>query len=217
MDGALATIVGVAADVKQERLIDGPQAEFYRPYAQHPWDNMTFAVKAPSADRTALVRELRAAVHEVDPTLAIYSVQSMDHVLAQATASQRLYGLLLSVFACAALALAIAGVYGVVAFYVSRRTQEIGMRVALGAEPATIVRMVVWQGTVLAVAGMVLGLGGAVIAARALAHVSYGVRAGEPLMYVGSAAILTLTAVFATWMPARRASRVDPMVALRAE
>ncbi|HEX5438956.1 MAG TPA: ABC transporter permease [Gemmatimonadaceae bacterium] len=217
MDGALATIVGVAADIKQERLIDGPQAEFYRPYAQHPWDNMTFAVKAPSVDGTALVRELRAVVHEVDPSLAIYSVHSMDHILARATASQRLYGLLLSVFACVALALAIAGVYGVVAFYVSRRTPEIGMRVALGAEPEAIVRMVVWQGTVLAAAGMVLGLGGAVLAARALSHVLYGVSAGEPLLYAGSAVMLMLTAILATWVPARRASRVDPMVALRAE
>jgi predicted permease len=217
MDGAPAIIVGVAADIKQERLIDAPQAEFYRPYAQDPWEDMSFAVKAPGVDRATLVKELRTAMHEADPALATYSVQSMDDVLARATGAQRLYGLLLAAFACVALALAIAGVYGVVAFSVSRRTQEIGMRVALGAEPAAIVRMVVRQGTVLAAAGMMLGLAGAMLAARALAHVLYGVRADDPLLYAGSAVILLVTAMLATWVPARRASRVDPMVALRAE
>jgi putative ABC transport system permease protein len=214
------SVVGVVPDVKQVRLYDAPEPQFYRPHAQDPWPDLTFAVRVRGGAPTAAARlapEIRRTVREVDPSVPVYTVRTMAAIVRNSIAAQRLYGALFAGFAAVALLLATAGIYGVTAYYVSRRTPEIGIRMALGAERRRIVRLVMSQGAVTVGLGLALGLVGALVAARALARVLYGVRPDAPLLYAGIAALLGLTALAALYVPARRAAAVDPMVALRAE
>jgi predicted permease len=218
------TVVGIVRDVKQTRLYDAPEPQFYRPHAQQPWEALTVAVRvAPhldvvtSAERTRLLADIRRAVQAVDPRLPRPNLTAMPDILAGSLAAQRLYGTLFATFAGAALLLATAGLYGVMAYYVARRTSEIGVRMALGADRARVVRLVMRQGAAVVGLGLLLGTLGAAGVARTLAATLHGVRAGEPLVYLGAVVVLAVAAAGALYAPARRASGVEPSRALRAE
>jgi len=175
---------------------------------------MWFAIRAQS-EAASLAPALRAAVASVDPTLPAYSFTSMTDVMSGAIAAQRLYGRLFAMFALVAFALAAAGIYGVTAFYVSRRTGEIGIRMALGADKQRVLRLVLKQSVSVAAVGLLLGLGASVLAARALSHVLFGVTAAEPFTYIGAATLLGVTVLAASYAPARRATAINPTTALR--
>ena len=211
------TIIGIARDIKQTSLVDAPEPQFYRPHAQEPWDDMWFTIRAQSGEAAALAPALRAAVASIDPTLPAYSFTSMTDVMSGAIAAQRLYGRLFAMFAFVAFALAAAGIYGVTAFYVSRRTGEIGIRMALGADRQRVLRLVLGQAVSVAAMGLLLGLGGSVLAARSLSHVLFGVTAAEPLTFIGAAALLGVTVLAASYAPARRATAINPITALRSD
>lgn len=215
--GGMAMIVGVVGDIKQARIQDGPEPQFYTPHAQDPWEGMTLTVRVSGDNPERVMPDIRRAMRDIDPTMPVYSVQTLEKMLADVIDSHRVFGLLFAGFALVAIVLATAGVYATMSFFVSQRTRELGLRVALGAESSRVIRHVMRQGAMMAVAGGVVGVIGGGAAARALAHSLYGVSASDPLLYVVGAATLVLAAVAATYGPARRASGVDPMIALRSE
>jgi putative ABC transport system permease protein len=163
--------------------------------------------------RSALASEVRGA----DPDLPTFGVRTMQEMVATATASRRFSTQLLVAFAVLALALAAVGIYGVMAFVVGQRTREIGIRIALGAHPGGVVRLILRQAMVLAAAGVVSGAIAALLATRLLGGLLYGVRATDPATYVTIAILLSATAALAAWRPARKAATVDPIAALRAD
>ena len=156
-------------------------------------------------------------VKSLDPAQPIYNVKSMRDVLAESVSDRRLYLRLLAAFASIALLPAMAGIYGVISFAVTQRTREFGIRLALGSEGARIKRMVVWEGARLALVGLAIGIPGALVLTRLISSVLYGVGRGDPATYVAVAAILAVVSLLASYVPARRAVRVDPIIAMRAE
>jgi putative ABC transport system permease protein len=211
-----ATIVGIVQDVKQATIFGAPEPQFFRPYAQDPWTRATFAIRA-RRDLAQVIGEARRAVRAVDPTMPIFNAQTLQEVFDDSTLTTRSLSGLLVAFAVIALVLAAAGLYGVISFLVERRTREFGLRIALGAEPGRVAAMVVRQAFALAAVGAFVGLGGAALAAKWLAATLYGITPREPAVYATAAAILTAAALAASYGPARRASRADPMDALRGE
>jgi predicted permease len=209
-------IVGIVRDIKQTSLLEPLEPQFYRPYAEDPWTSMTLAVRT-TADPTNLVPAVRRLVRDVDPTIPPFNFVTMQRIVSDATASRRTFGTLLTAFALIALVLAAAGVYAVMSFFVAQRTRELGLRVALGADPSRLAGAVLRQGIAMALAGGAVGLVGAVIAGRALAHALYGMSAGEPRIYAIATLVLIGAAGAASYGPARRASTVDPMIALRTD
>jgi ABC-type antimicrobial peptide transport system permease subunit len=212
-------IVGVVGDVKQS-LEAGAKAEYYLPYAQYPhpvlagmYRNVSLVVKS-EADPRALVSATRASLHEIDPDQPLVKIRTMDEVIAASVAQPRLRTVLLTVFAAVAVGLAISGVYGVMAYTVLQRTQEIGVRVALGASRSDVVRMVVLQGARLALAGVVIGLAGAALAARALEGMLFEMQRLDPITYVAAASVLSAAALLASYVAARKAASVSPIVSL---
>jgi putative ABC transport system permease protein len=168
-------------------------------------------------DPAAVMGPVRMTVHEMDPRQVIYGVQTLDQVIAGSLAARRLSMILLSVFAGVALALSCVGIYGVISYLVSQRTREIGVRMALGAQSGDVMRVVLGQGTKMAVLGVAVGTAAALGLTRLLVNQLYGVTAHDPLTFFAVAILLTVFAVMACYLPARRAVRVDPMVALRHE
>jgi len=156
-------------------------------------------------------------IQSIDPLQPIFSIQSMEQVLSNAVSDRRLSLLLLGIFAAVALLLASVGIYGVMSYSVEQRTREIGIRMALGAERSSVLRLIVGQGARLAAGGIVVGIAGAFALSRVMAGLLYGVSATDPLTYLALAAILAAVALAACAVPARRAVLVDPVVALRAE
>ena len=213
----MSAVVGIVGDIKQARIVDAPEPQFYRPHAQDPWESMTYTVRVRGASPERIMPDVHRAMRELDATLPVYGAQTLEKMLADVVDSHRVFGVLFASFAVLALTLATAGVYAVMSFFVSQRTRELGLRVALGAEPSRVVRYVVRQGAVLAVAGGIVGVLVGIVAARALAHTLYGVSADETPIYFVAASVLVVAAILASYGPARRASAVDPMVALRAE
>jgi predicted permease len=220
LDTALVfTIVGVVGDTRGASLAQKPMPEFYLPYQQLVgWlpNEMTFAVRT-EVPPTSVVPAIRNAVRSVNPTQPIFSVETMDDVVSRSLSSSRLYMWLLGTFAVIALALATAGIYGVTSYLVTQRTREMGIRLALGAPPASLKAMVVRQEAVVAIIGTAAGLLGALAVTRLLASFLYGVSATDPFIYGSVAALLIAIAMLASYVPARRATRVDPTTALRAE
>jgi predicted permease len=215
--GGMATIVGVVGDVKQGRLIDSPEPQFYRAYAQDPWSDMDFTVRTKS-DAPLAAAELRRVARDIDPVaLPISRVSTLQRSIDDSIASKQTLGTLLAVLAVVALGLATIGVYAIMSFFVSQRTQELGLRVALGAEPSGLLAYIMRQALAVAVVGAAIGLAGGVIVARSLEHLLFGVRAAEPFVYVSAAVVLVAAAAAASYGPAKRAARADPMLALRAE
>ena len=211
-----ATIVGIVQDVKQATIFGAPEPQFFRPYAEDPWTRVAFAVRA-KGDVAPIAAAARRIVRSIDPTMPIFNVQTLEDVFDAATLTTRSLSRLLVAFAGIALLLAATGLYGLISFLVERRTRELGLRVALGAEPSRVARMVIVQACTLAAAGVVVGIGGAVLAAKWLSAALYGVTAREYPIYVAAVAVLGAASILASLGPARRASRADPMDALRAE
>jgi ABC-type antimicrobial peptide transport system permease subunit len=168
-------------------------------------------------DAEAIGSELRRAVQELAPQLPKFELQTMEQRQGDATARNRFHAVLLTTFALAALLLAAIGVYGVLSFAVTARTREMGIRIALGAERASVQRLVIGEGLVLVAMGVVIGLAGAFAGARVLRAFLFELTPGDPATYVAIVVLLGVTAVLASWLPGLRASRVDPVIALRAE
>jgi ABC-type antimicrobial peptide transport system permease subunit len=160
---------------------------------------------------------IRRANKEMSSQQTIYNDQTMESVISDSMAARRFAMILLGAFAALALGLASVGIYGVIAYVVGERTQEIGIRMALGARQKDVLRLVLWQGTRLALLGAAIGLGAALILTRLMTRLLYGVSATDPATFAGLAAVLIVVAVAACWIPARKAMRVDPVVALRYE
>jgi putative ABC transport system permease protein len=210
-----AEIIGVVRGVRQHPdSVSGATA--YVSQAQSPQPRMIVFVRA-SRDAASIGSEIRRAVHEVGPQLPVYDMQTMSERSAAATAQARFRAVLLTAFAITALALAAIGIYGVMSFAVAVRTREIGIRIALGAERARVQRLVIGEGIGLVCVGAIIGLAGALVATRLLRTFLFDLAPGDPVTYLGVVVALGAAAIVASWIPARRASRVDPVVALRAE
>jgi putative ABC transport system permease protein len=210
------TIVGVVGNVKYGGLDIATPPEVYLPHAQHPVDALTIAVRT-TGDPLAFVPQARAAFAGLDRELPMADIRTMYDIIGRSVAERRFVMLLLVAFAAVAVALAAIGVYGVLAYVVSQRTQEIGVRLAIGAAPTDVVRLFVREGAMLAMLGLVFGLIGAVAANRAMTSLLFGVRPNDPSTFAAVATALALVALGASYLPARRAARVDPMSALRTD
>ncbi len=222
LDQPWITIVGVTRDIRHNAVIEEPRAEMYIPHAQFPAQtrfaprSMT-VVSRTAGDPRAVVPDVRAAVRSLDPTLPITDVRTMDAIAANALAPQRFSALLLSLFAGLAMTLAAVGLYGVISFGVARRRAEIGIRVALGARPVNVIRLVMREGVALTAIGSTIGLACAWALSRVLESLVYEVSARDPVAFIVAPIVLVGTAVLATSIPARRATRVDPLESMRAE
>jgi putative ABC transport system permease protein len=211
------TVIGVVADVRQIGLADPPREELYSSYRAVSSNEMSMVVRTSDDDPERLAATVTGAIRGVDPEQPVFDVMSMDRVIENASAERRISMVLLLLFAAIALLLSGLGIYGVMAYTTSQRRHEIGIRLALGAGGAEVLRLVVGQGMRLVVVGLAAGLVGAWVVSRVLASQLYGISAQDPVTYVAVALLLGMVALAATWLPARRATRVDPMISLRSE
>ena len=210
------TVVGLAADSRNNGLDADPAPVMYIPY--HTFTLPFMSVIVRSAGGTAAVASaVRAEVRKLDPEMPIDSVRPLEEIVSESVAEPRFRTMLLGVFAVTALLLAAIGVYGLISYSVAQRTREIGIRVALGARPAQVIRPIVREGMTLAVIGVVLGLAGALAATRVVAAFLFGIEATDPLTFGAVAALLLVVALVASYVPSRRALKVDPLTALRSE
>jgi predicted permease len=212
----MSEIVGVVGDVKHNGLSAPLSYEAYAPFAQNPWAYLSIVVRT-KADPGAMVAAVRKEVRAIDAEQPVYAVRTMDAVMGETLAQRRATLALAGVFAALALVLAAVGIYGVMSYAVSQRGHEIGIRIALGAQRRDIFRLIVGRGMLLIGAGVALGLVGAFGVTRFLRTLLFGVQPHDPLTFAAVAALLVGVALLACWLPARRATKVDPLVALRYE
>jgi putative ABC transport system permease protein len=211
-----ATIVGVVKDTKPRALDSDSVAEMYMPFDQQAEPFMSLMIRTTSKPE-ALAAAVRSEVQALDKTQPIYSIRTLESVLSQSVATPRFRTFLLGVFAAVALILAVVGIYGVMSYSVSQRTHEIGIRMALGAQTGDVLKLVVRHGMALTLTGIVIGLAASFALTRVMAGLLFGVSATDPLTFAVIAIVLTGVALAACFVPARRAAKVDPMVALRYE
>lgn len=209
-------VIGVVADVKHSSLDADSGFEFYVPFLQKPFNFMSIIVRTQT-DPMGIAGSVRQAILAVDPSESVYDVKTLQQVVSDSLSQPRLYTVLLSIFAAVALILAAVGIYGVMNNSVSQRIHEIGIRLALGAQRADILKMVVGHGMILAMIGIVVGLGAALIVTRLLESLLFGISARDLLTFLMIPLVLAIVAFLSTFIPAMRATRVDPMVALRYE
>jgi putative ABC transport system permease protein len=209
-------IIGVVDDVKHTRLDVEGTPEMYIPYLQSPISSMTLVVRT-SSDPLGLVAAVRSEVSRLDKEQPVYDVRTMEQLVSESTSSRRFNALLLGIFAGVALILAAIGIYGVMSYSVTRRAHEIGLRMALGAQVRDVLKLVVRQGMLLTLVGVCIGLAAALALTRLLSSLLYGVSATDPITFGVITSLLIGVALLATYIPARRATRVDPIVALRHE
>jgi predicted permease len=222
-----AEIVGVVGHIKQWGLgtdqKSAVEAQFYYPFMQLPESLMALSaggvavVLRTAADPAAIMGQLRGALAQIDSRDVIYGVQTLDQVLAGSFAARRFSLLLLAIFGGLALVLSCVGIYGVISYLVGQRTHEIGVRMALGAQHKDVLRLVLGEGAKMALAGVAAGIAVALGVTRLIANQLFGVTPHDPLTFCAVATVLTLVALLACYLPALRAVRVDPMVALRYE
>jgi len=210
------TVVGVVSDVRQSGLAGDVMPEVYSPDLEDSGEALSFVIRA-AGEPAALISAVRGAVAEVAPDQPLYNVMTMEQRMADTTTSRRLNTTLLGGFAAVALLLAVVGIYGVMSYAVTQRRREIGVRMALGARKSDVLGLILHGGLRLTLLGVVIGLVGAFALTRYLSSQLYAVKATDPLTFLGIALALTGVALFACWLPARRAARVDPMEALRNE
>jgi len=210
------TIVGVVGSEHQVTLAEPPQLEIFQPFDQRPSSYMTLIVRT-AADPLALVPSVQRTIADLDPHVAIATLQTMDDAVRRSRATQRFIALLLLTFAVAGLILSTVGVYGVIAQLARRRTREMGIRIALGAAAGQVQWLVVNQGLKLVTWGVLLGTVAALLVTRALRSVLFGVSPTDPITFLTVTLILAAAALLASWLPAARASRTDPASTLRFE
>jgi putative ABC transport system permease protein len=209
------TVVGVVGDVRNTAL-NTESLTLYYSSAWRVWPLMDLVVRTNGAPE-AIMPAVRAKIREIDPDLALANVKSMDEWVSVSAAQPRLNAMLLGVFAALALVIAAIGIYGVLAYSVNQRRREIGLRIALGAQPDRVLRLVVGEGMRVGIFGIVLGLLGGLGLGRVVSSLVYGVQVYDPSTFAAVAVVLGLVALAACVIPARRAARVDPIVALRTE
>jgi putative ABC transport system permease protein len=209
-------IVGIAGDVKAFGAHRDAPATIYVPFDQAPIGDVSLLVRS-AAPPAVIVNGARAAIKAVDPDLPIFDAKTMTDAVAESVSQPRFYAILLGSFAGIALVIAALGIYGVISYAVSQRTRELGIRIALGAQRERVVRLVIRQGMVLTVLGIVVGLVGAYLLTRVIASMLFGIPAVDPLTFGTVAAVFLAVAGMASYLPARRAAKVDPIIAMRAE
>jgi putative ABC transport system permease protein len=210
-------IVGVVGDTKTGSLTGEGGMQIYVPHAQDSQWNFMGLVIRTAGDAATFAPTLRREVQAIDKDQPIYNVRTMDDVVMNSLGTRRVSMQLFAVFACAALLLAALGIYGVMAYSVTQRTQEIGLRMALGAQRSDVLALVIRQGVILTVIGVIAGLAGAFALTRVIGNLLYGVTATDPATFVAIPLLLLFVALLACYLPARRAMKVDPIVALRYE
>jgi predicted permease len=218
--GPWRTVIGVVADVKNAGIDKPTGTELYFPYAQlgdGEATNAAYLLLKSGGDPAALATAARAAVHELDPALPVASVRTMDAVMAAAQSRPRFLSILLTLFSTVALVLAAVGIYGVISYSVAQRANEIGIRMAIGARPADILAMILSQGARLGIYGVLSGTVGALVATRLIRGLLFGISAFDPGTFAIMALLLAVVTLLACYVPARRATKVDPMTALRYE
>ena len=210
-------IVGVVGDVKAVTLDEEVPCQIYVPHAQDPgWGTLGLAVRT-KGEPEALTSQVRDVIFSLDKDQPTYNIRTMDQAFSESVAKTRLIVLLFGVFSVFALLLATIGIYGVIAYSVAQRTHEIGIRLALGAQRREVLRMIITQGMILTLIGALLGLAGAFAVTRVMRSMLYGVSTTDPLIFISVSLLLTVVALLACYLPARRATKVDPMIALRYE
>jgi predicted permease len=216
--GSFNAIVGVVADVRGDDadLGSDPSPTVYAAFDQYPKGQVTILARS-SATAANLATPIRAAVHDLDADLPVYSVQTMEQMVSGSVGRQRFYATLIAIFAGVALVLSAVGLYGVIAYAVSQRTHELGVRVALGATGDRITRMVIGEGLALTAAGIVLGMIGAIAMGEVVSSLLFGITPRDPLTLGVVVITLAAIATLASWLPARRAARVDPLIAMRGD
>jgi putative ABC transport system permease protein len=210
-------IVGVVDDVRRKGLDSDVQPEMYFSYVQKPERRLNLVIRSTTEDASQLTPAARAEVKAFDPRQIIWRAQTLEQMLSTSVAPRKFNMMLLGIFAGVALVLAAVGLYGVMSYSVSWRTQEIGIRMALGAKRTDVLRMVVRQGMTMTLIGLALGLVGVIALSRVMVGLLYGVSPTDPLTFTGVSIVLLVVALLACLIPARRATRVDPIVALRSE
>jgi putative ABC transport system permease protein len=213
---SLATIVGIVGHVKHYGLDRESGGQIYMSHVQYPWPWMNLAVRT-TGEPAAVASTARRVIGALDPALAIYNVATMDELIASLSQGRRFVVVLLGVFAVVAIVMAAVGLYGVVAYAVTQRRKEIGIRVALGARLRDVTQLVVRQGAALTAVGVLLGLTAAAAGGRLVAGLLFGVSARDPLVFGAVATLLAAVALAASYAPARRAAAVDPVEVLRGE
>jgi putative ABC transport system permease protein len=209
-------IVGVVADVKQLALTEPAKPALYTPFPQAPWPFLSIVIRTPG-DAAALTGSLRAIVRKLDPDQPVGDIKTVTEYVANAVATPRFTAALIGGFAAFALLLAGFGLFSVMAYSVAQRRREIGIRMALGAQPADVRTLVAGQALRLGAIGVVVGVAGALAATRVLDTLLFGVTATDPLTFAGVCAALLVVVAAAAYLPARRATRLDPILALRTE
>ena len=210
------TVIGIVSGSRQLSLKEGSQPEIYVPYLQNP--GLTFTLVARTAsDPRSLTGALRKEVLSADREIPAVNIKLMEELISNSVAKERFYVLLLAVFAALALILAAVGVYGVMSYSVTLRTRDIGIRMALGARPADIFKHIVGQALLLGLIGLGVGIVLAIASTRVMSSLLYGINATDPLTLAITSLVLLAVALLASYLPARRATRVDPLVTLRYE
>jgi len=213
---AWTTVVGIVADARTESLEDARIPQVYASLYQKGAHHLVIFLRG-NLDAAAIPDEVREQVQSVDPTLPVFGARTLSETVSASLSARRFSMEMVALFALTALLMAGLGIYGVISYMVNERTHEIGIRLALGARRGNLVHMILGQGLRLAIAGAVVGLAGALIVTRLMAGLLYGVRPTDPLTFAGVAALLIGVALLACYLPARRATRVDPIVALRCD
>jgi predicted permease len=210
------TVVGVVGRVKQYALDSDSRIAMYLAQAQYPVRAMNVVIKTASAPEN-LTATVRKEVRELDPNLPIYGVRTMSDRVGDSIATRRFSVVLLTVFASLALALATVGVYGVITYLVDQGTRELGIRMALGATPGGITNMVIRQGLLLGGIGVAVGIAGALLLTRFLSSLLFGIEPTDPITFVAIGFLMMMVAIISSYIPARRAARIDPVISLRTE
>jgi putative ABC transport system permease protein len=216
-EGRWRTVVGIVGDVHHDDVTVPPAAAMYTPEAQITSAYLTAVISARGGDAAELSQSARAAIHELNPLIPIYGVASLTALVDRSAAERVFVMRLLVVFAAVALLLAAVGLYGVVSYTVGERSREVCVRMALGAQRRDVLRLVLAGGLTLVAIGVVVGVGAALALTRYLGTLVFGVSPTDPATFAAAAALLTFVALLAHWVPVRRALRIDPASALRAE